>query len=218
MRIKLMVLGFLVVFLALAGAKPRAGQTTENASNAPTYTADGKLKYPARYREWIYLTSGVDMSYSPQAMAMGHSMFDNVFVNPEAYQAFLATGTWPDKTVMVLEARMAGSKSSINEKGQFQTGEVMAREVHVKDAARFPGKWAFFWFDNEEAGELFPKEATCYSCHEQHAAVDTTFVQFYPTLLPIAKSKNTLSAAYVKEEAAASKTEKKSGGKDDYKP
>jgi len=33
--------------------------------------------------------------------------------------------------------------------------------------------------------------------------VDTTFVQFYPTLLPIAKSKGTLSASYQKETAAA---------------
>jgi aspartate oxidase len=33
--------------------------------------------------------------------------------------------------------------------------------------------------------------------------VDTTFVQFYPTLLPIAKEKQTLSASYLKEEAAA---------------
>jgi hypothetical protein len=33
--------------------------------------------------------------------------------------------------------------------------------------------------------------------------VDTTFVQFYPTLLPIAKSKGTLSASYQKEVAAA---------------
>ena len=42
-------------------------------------------------------------------------------------------------------------------------------------------------------------EKSCYSCHSDHAAVDTTFVQFYPTLLPIAKSKQTLSAAYLKE-------------------
>jgi hypothetical protein len=220
MRIKVMVLGFFVVFLALAGAKPRAGQKMENATNVPAYTADGRLKFPSGYREWIYLTSGVDMSYSPQAgMNMGGSIFDNVFVNPEAYRAFLETGTWPDKTVMVLEARKAGSKSSINKKGHFQTEEIMTREVHVKDEARFPGKWAFFGFDNEVAGELFPKEATCYSCHEQHAAVDTTFVQFYPTLLPIAKSKNTLSAAYVREESTASQVEKKkSGKKEDYKP
>jgi hypothetical protein len=29
--------------------------------------------------------------------------------------------------------------------------------------------------------------------------VDTTFVQFYPTLMPIAKLKGTLSVAYLKE-------------------
>jgi len=29
-------------------------------------------------------------------------------------------GTWPDKTVMVLEAREAESKGSINPRGQFQ--------------------------------------------------------------------------------------------------
>jgi hypothetical protein len=135
-------------------------------------------------------------------MSMDHSMFDNVFVNPEAYRAFVATGTWPDKTMLVLEARMAGSKGSINKTGHYQTGEVMAREVHVKDAARFPGKWAFFGFDSDQPSKQIPTSADCYSCHEQHAAVDTTFVQFYPTLLEIAKAKGTLSAAYQKDEAA----------------
>jgi hypothetical protein len=50
---------------------------------------------------------------------------------------------------------------------------------------------------------MVPIEANCYKCHEAHAAVDTTFVQFYPTLLPIAKSKGTLSAGYQKESAAS---------------
>jgi len=49
---------------------------------------------------------------------------------------------------------------------------------------------------------MTPLKKDCYSCHREHAAVDTTFVQFYPTLLPIAKHKGTLSAAYQKEEAA----------------
>ena len=75
----------------------------------------------------------------------------------------------------------------------------MGLEVHVKDEARFPGKWAFVDFDSGKVGDLFPPGAACYSCHQAHAAVDTTFVQFYPTLLPIAKSKGTLSAAYLKE-------------------
>jgi hypothetical protein len=142
------------------------------------------------------------MSYSPNAMKMDHSMFDNVFVNPAAYRAFLQTGTWPDKTMLVLEARVAGSNASINKSGHFQTAELMGKEIHVKDEARFPGKWAFFGFDDADTAKQVPKEAACYSCHEQHAAVDTTFVQFYPTLLNIAKGKGTLSANYLKDEAA----------------
>jgi hypothetical protein len=46
---------------------------------------------------------------------------------------------------------------------------------------------------------MIPATASCYSCHEQHGAVDTTFVQFYPTLLPIAIEKHTLSPSYLKE-------------------
>ena len=166
----------------------------------PTYTKDGDLAPPVQYREWVYLTSGLDMSYNPQASA-DMSMFDNVFVNPEAYRAFVATGAWPDKTVMVLESRGAESKGSINKAGHFQSGAVMGLEVHVKDESRFPGKWAFFEVANESKATLIPQTAPCYSCHAEHAAVDTTFVQFYPTLLPIAKQKGTLSAAYLKDEA-----------------
>ena len=193
-----------VALLALQSATRSVAQEKQAASSAevPTYTADGKLNFPAQYREWIYLTSGVDMSYSPNAMKMDHSMFDNVFVNPASYKAFLQTGTWPDKTMLVLEVRVAGSNASINKSGHFQTAELMGKEVHVKDEARFPGKWAFFGFDDASTAKQVPKEAACYSCHEQHAAVDTTFVQFYPTLLDIAKGKGTLSANYLKDEAA----------------
>jgi hypothetical protein len=201
----LLCLAFL--FPAQYDSKTPPAQANENTSTAqtPVYTADGRLMFPANYREWVYLTSGVDMSYSPNAMGMDHSMFDNVFVNPDAYRAFLQTGTWPDKTMLVLEARTAGSKASINKSGHYQTSDVMGREVHVKDESRFPGKWAFFGFDEATPAKQVPKEAACYSCHEQHAAVDTTFVQFYPTLIELAKKKGTLSANYLKDEAASAK-------------
>ena len=176
-----------------------------NASNAPVYTADGKLVFPANYREGIYLTTGIDMDYNPDLAMMDHSMFDNVFVNQEAYKAFVATGTWPDKTVLVLETRMAASKGSINKKGHYQTAEIMTRSIHIKDEARFPGKWAFFGFGGDNSAKQIPTSAPCYSCHQEHGAVDTTFVQFYPTLLEIAKKKGTLAAGYMKEEAANTK-------------
>jgi hypothetical protein len=178
--------------------------TAQTQSSVPEYTSGGDFKLPENYRQWVYLTTGFDMSYNP-ALSMGHHMFDNVFVDPASYKAFIDTGTWPDKTTLVLEARGAEGKGSINQKGNFQSTEVMGIEVHVKDEARFPGKWAFFGVDDGKTGKMFPTTAECYKCHAAHAAVDTTFVQFYPTLLPIAKSKGTLSAAYQQESAATAK-------------
>ena len=136
------------------------------------------------------------MSYSMAAKAPDHSMFDNVFVNPEAWKVFQQTGKWPDKTMFVLEARMAKSAGSINKAGHFQSTDIMGADVHVKDESR--GGWAFYDLDGER-GSLIPKTADCYSCHEQHGAVDTTFVQFYPTLIGIAKVKGTLSGTYLSE-------------------
>jgi hypothetical protein len=179
---------------------PSRTEPKTEPSPKPEYTADAQLKLPEHYREWVYLTTGFDMSYNnPAGMDMGHHMFDNVFVNSEAYKAFVATGTWPDKTMLVLEGRRAMGKGSINQKGNYQSGETMGIEVHVKDEARFSGKWAFFGFGDEKTAKMIQTTADCYSCHASHAAVDTTFVQFYPTLLPIAKSKATLSPAYLKE-------------------
>ncbi len=171
------------------------------AGRVPEYTSDGQMKLPENYREWVYLSTGFDMSYSAAGMGMDHHMFDNVFVNPESYKAFVATGTWPDKTMFVLEVRRAEGKGSINQKGNFQSTEIMGLEVHVKDS-RFAGNWAFFGFDDGKTAKMIPTTASCYSCHHDHAAVDTTFTQFYPTLLPIAKSKGTLSPEYLKETAA----------------
>jgi hypothetical protein len=146
-----------------------APKAAPNNSAAPVYTADGRLVFPANYREWIYLTTGMDMDYNPDPAMAGHSMFDNVFVNPEAYKAFVATGTWPNGTMLVLEGRMAANKGSINKAGHYQTNDVMMRSVHVKDA-RFSGGWAFFGFegrwqafqaDTEGSGVLFVPRAAC---------------------------------------------------------
>jgi hypothetical protein len=194
MNTKLIVSAALSLFCSTALSEP-----TESAVRDPVYTEDGRLTLPADYREWVYLSSGFDMSYSP--MAMDHHMFDNVFVEPGAYKAFLATGTWPDKTMLVLEVRGAMDKGSINKNGNYQSSDVMGREVHVKDSAHLQG-WAFFGFGTEKSAKMIARTADCYSCHAAHAAVDNTFVQFYPTLLPVASAKGTLSTAYKTESAA----------------
>src|SRR5882762_7155001 len=69
--------------------------SAQETKPAPQFTADGKLKRPADYREWVYVTSGVGMSYSAMAGSMQSPAFDNVFVRPESYRAFMRTGKWP---------------------------------------------------------------------------------------------------------------------------
>jgi hypothetical protein len=191
----------LLITLALLSSAALLKSAPAPPGSGPEYTSDGQMKLPENYREWTYLTTGFDMSYNRNAMNMDHHMFDNVFASPESYKAFLETGTWPDKTVLVLEGRKAQGKGSINLNGNFQSTEIMGIEAHVKDEARFPGKWAFFIFSDAKTAKMVPTNMECYSCHSQHAAVDTTFVQFYPTLLPVAQSKGTLNAAYQKESA-----------------
>jgi hypothetical protein len=126
------------------------------------------------------------------------SVFDNVFVNPEAYKTFKATGIWPDKTTFVLENRAGEGDVSINKAGKTQGADVTGLEIHAK----IDNEWAFYIRGKDGTEHLLPRPASCYTCHEEHAAVDTTFTQFYPTLLPIAKAKGVLSPKYVAEEAA----------------
>ncbi len=71
------LIAFAVLVVGLAAVKPQASPNNDSSANAPMYTQDGNLKFPTNYREWVYVTSGVDMSYGPGA-DMGHSMFDNV--------------------------------------------------------------------------------------------------------------------------------------------
>jgi len=182
----------LLVLLPLENAPPPA------PVDGPTYTADGRLKFPANYREWIFLGSGIDMSYSAKPDD-SMSMFNSVFVNPSAYRVFQQTGSWPEGTELVLENRGAIGDASINKHGKTESDKLMGIEVHVKDLAHINGTWGFYGFDDLVSAKIIDRPASCYTCHEAHAAVDTTFVQFYPTLLTTAKAKGTLSPAYLKE-------------------
>jgi hypothetical protein len=177
----------LLITLVLLGSSNKIAK-----AHVPGYTDDGRLYPQPDYRDWIYLSSGFDMSYTPRAAhAAGQSTFDNVFVNPEAYESFKQTGTWPDGTMLVLEVRRAENSASINKSGYSQGHNVLGVELHVKDTAR--GGWAFYGFDGATPAKMLPKNADCYSCHRDHGAVDTTFVQFYPTLIPTAQQKHTFS-------------------------
>ena len=188
----------LVVAFA-GGLAATAASHSEPRAPDVAYTADGKLQFPKDYRTWVYLTSGMDMAYTEAAGPADRHLFDNVFVNREAYEVYQKTGAWPDKTIFMLEVRKGEGRGSINKKGQFQADR-LGLEAHVKDTARFKSGWAFFPAGPGPTAAL-PQTSQCNTCHEQHGAVDTTFVQFYPTLIAKAREMKTMSAAYLAEEA-----------------
>lgn len=170
------------------------GQTAASRGE-PRYTADGRLMFPEGYREWTYVSSGLGMSYRPEA---GEApAFTNVFVAPVAYKHYLTTGRWPDKTIFVLEVYSAASHGSIVRQGNYQDA-LLGVEAEVKDESRFQEKWAYFEFGTDrKTAPKIPQDA-CWSCHHQNAAVENSFVQFYPTLLNVAYDKGTIREGQIK--------------------
>jgi len=188
--------------LVVASGTP-AAQTAGAATDGPRYSSAGALVRPTDYREWVYLSSGLGMTYGPTQPAAGEPrFFDNVFVNRESYRAFLTTGRWLDKTMFVLEIRQAEQKASINNGGQTQGARVLAIEAAVKDTARFgsSGGWAYFDFGGGEAMKAevaaLPSTERCYACHRDNTAVENTFVQFYPALMDVARRLGTVKPTY----------------------
>ena len=185
--------------LTIATALLSVGPILAQQPGTPQFTSANELITPTDYREWIFLSSGLGMTYGPIGEAGGSAApkFDNVFVAPWAYRAFLATGKWPEKTMFVLEVRSSVSKGSINNGGHYQSDRA-GFEAEVKDSSRFSGNgWAFFALSDGKTAKMIPRTASCYTCHPSNGAVDNTFVQFYPTLLPVAKEKGTLTRAYL---------------------
>lgn len=188
----LLFVALLIALSVLAATRAQSARATAPAlEGQPEFTSSGELNRPQGYRHWVYLSSGYGMSYSQTPG--NHLNFTNVFVTPASYDYFVQHGTWPDKTMFVLEIYASASKGSINQHGNYQS-ELVGMDVEVKDASRFPDKWAYFGFDNTQASAPATKPAKneCWKCHDQNAAVEHSFVQFYPELLKIAKEKGTI--------------------------
>jgi hypothetical protein len=195
----------IVFILAYGVAFSLAANAQQAPRDGPRYANGTNLVRPTDYREWTFLSSGLGMTYeppvgSPPAGSPSGPGFGNVFVNPSSYRSFMQTGKWPDGTIFILEGRNSASEASINKAGRFQT-DLAGIEAEVKDS-RFPDGWAFFNFgparsmkDVAEplAGQVL---ASCVECHTKNTAVERTFVQFYPTLLEVARRKGTLKPGF----------------------
>ncbi|HEY7187237.1 MAG TPA: cytochrome P460 family protein [Vicinamibacterales bacterium] len=189
---------FAYVAAAVVAGQQRPASTASPQSEAPRYTNGSNLIRPPDYREWVFLSSGLGMDYTPEAGGKNPPSFGNVFVNPSSYREFMKTGKWPDKTTFVLEFRASTSEGSINKAGRFQA-QLVGVEAEVKDS-RFPDGWAFFNFGRgaamTDSAAPTPVDAGCVECHTKNTAVERTFVQFYPTLLDVARKMKTVKPGF----------------------
>src|SRR5688572_12424208 len=96
-----------------SGLAARQSETGREVSGEPRYTPSGELIRPDDFREWMFVTSGLGMTYNQPTGAARKPNFTNVYVNPSSYRAFMKTGHWPDKTMFILEIRASSSEGSI---------------------------------------------------------------------------------------------------------
>ena len=177
----------------------RASEAQQALSDGPRYQNGTSLVRPTDYREWSFVGSALGLTYEAET-ADAPPVFTNVFVNPSSHRAFMETGGWPSGTVFVLEFRRSQTDAAPNQGGRFQ-GELFGLEAEVKDS-RFSDGWGFFSFGRdtdltEVAAPLSGDAAArCVQCHTEETAVERTFVQFYPTLLEVARQKGTLKPGF----------------------
>jgi hypothetical protein len=149
----------------------------------PEYDSTGALLQPKNFEHWTFVGSNIGMSYDPGEHA-GPGEFHNIYTQWEAFDAYKATGKFPDRTMFLLVVYQPAQKVSINKAGYFE-GEFTGLAVSVKDPSRFKDGWGYFSFG--EGGNLSPiakalPTSMCFACHDQHADDDHVFVQFHPIL------------------------------------
>jgi hypothetical protein len=196
-------MAMIVAVLLLVGAAAlRVADAQQPAGDRPRYNAAGELIRPADYREWIYLATGLNMTYGANAPDPARNQpFNNVFVNRNSYHRFLETGRWPDPTMFILEVRHSEQHVRPNAFGFTQAG-LDRMEAAVKDSARNGSKmpWAYYSFDGNGGvrgtAAALPERAGCQACHSANTAVEQTFVQFYPTLFEVAKARGTVKPTW----------------------
>jgi hypothetical protein len=175
MRLLLVTIALAIVPVPWMDDPPRQSGQGPNFEGAA-------LVRPEGYHSWPLVGASLGLSYTETPQGSGPGAFHRVYINPSSYEAFGRTGTFPDGTMFVLELYAAREKTAPAKAGYFE-GPRVGLEASVKDRRRFSSGWAYFGFENgaRATATALPEER-CHSCHVAHAARDSVFVQFYPTL------------------------------------
>ncbi len=165
------------------------GSDNDKYEEVTYFTMEGnELKRPTDFRTWVF----VGTPLTPNDMNNGKAPFPefhNVYIDPQSYDEYKATGKWRDGTILVKELVSVGSKAAASGNGYFM-GDYIGLEATIKSSKHFPdepGNWAYFSFTtppDEDLKNMATPFATnmCNSCHATSAKDDFVFTQYYPVL------------------------------------
>ena len=166
---RLRTIALLAGLAAVGAALPLVLVSQSGPTPAASYTADGGFIMPADWRRWVHVAS----TSTPNGLNDGAAQFPgfhNTYIDPVAYDHWVATGTFPDGTVFLKElvdfldpAYADESSDQIAGRGHYPDRPIGVG-VAVKDTVRFadePGGWAYFSVpavDGEiaESGSILP--------------------------------------------------------------
>lgn len=169
-------------------------------SIVPEWNEKGELIRPKGFRTWVFLGSPL----TPNALnggAAGFPEYHNVYVQPDAFHAYRATGEWPEGTMMLKELQLTDAGDDAEEDGSryfasgrgYFPGAVNGIDIAVKDSGRFAdsNNWGYFNFGHQAPPYLAsapaaPKEA-CAQCHIDNEGAEGTedmvFINLYRAIL-----------------------------------
>ena len=135
-----------------------------------------ELLLPSNYRNWVAL--------APKALGMPkHSnkrVVSKLYVDPSSYEQFAKTGSWPNKTVIVME--LLTNKAPV--KGQCN---VMGLEAAVKDGASFADPWTYYGIVySREKEQQTVEPIACVDCDNP---ADSMLTMAFPTLRAVINAK-----------------------------
>ncbi len=176
----------IVLALALTG-----GIALDTAADHHEYTArfaeNGNLIRPAGWREWVFVGSPTTPN-SLNGGAAPFPEFHSVYIDPQSWAHYKATGEFREGTMFAKELSLIGDTSATSGVGFFN-GKMQCFEIAHKDSNKYSkdsGGWAYYSFghhdepyDNTTAAM---PNAACAACHTAAAAEDMVFTQYYPIL------------------------------------
>ena len=155
--------------IALALASATLVSDLRSDEPAPTH-----ISYPAGYREWVHVKSGVMGPDFPMETERG---VHHVYANKTALAGF-ESGSFDDGSILVYDLVSLSEKGGIGTEGARRRIDVMIKDSKLYADSAGWGFGRFMGDDHEQDVLTADVRKTCLQCHESQKAHGFVFSQF----------------------------------------